>query len=334
MRARLSRRLAFARKLARMERARNRGRPRLSALAGGFFSDKLWLYPFDSYPRALFLTDWEIEARLPGVNDPQAERQLGDKRAFHAMRERFPLPVPDLIGVWFDGVCAEAIAEWPGGEEAIAKPVRGHGGRGIERVTRPRMPELAGSYLVERLVPAHPYASRIFPGALNTVRVLVGRAGTGGAVVLGAVHRFGTQASGATDNFSAGGIVSAIEPASGRLSGAIARSASGERRVLDGHPETGARIAGVEVPFWSEIRDAAAACTEAVDGLHYVGWDIAVSPSGPVLIEGNAALPNPNILQMHRPLLAHPEAQALFHGLGVLSDRRLAQAQRASGKMR
>lgn len=54
------------------------------------------------------------------------------------------------------------------------------------------------------------------------------------------------------------------------------------------HPETHAVFAGLVVPCWAELeRLAADAHRLLASDLATVGWDIAVTPEGPVLIEGN-----------------------------------------------
>lgn len=54
------------------------------------------------------------------------------------------------------------------------------------------------------------------------------------------------------------------------------------------HPVTGVEIVGRQVPQWNEIAELAerahAICRDRI----LVGWDIAVTPQGPVLIEGNS----------------------------------------------
>ena len=51
------------------------------------------------------------------------------------------------------------------------------------------------------------------------------------------------------------------------------------------------------IPYWKESLETCLKAAKMVDGLGYVGWDIAVTPNGPVLIEGNH-FPGHDILQM------------------------------------
>ena len=53
------------------------------------------------------------------------------------------------------------------------------------------------------------------------------------------------------------------------------------------YSSTGVKYDGYEVPYWEEIK---ALCLEAAlvnDQIHFVGWDVAITPDGPLLIEGN-----------------------------------------------
>ena len=55
---------------------------------------------------------------------------------------------------------------------------------------------------------------------------------------------------------------------------------------FDRHPDTGAVFAEVTVPFWDEVRDITARAAPALP-LGSLGWDVALTPEGPVLIEAN-----------------------------------------------
>ena len=314
--------------------ARGRHHPRL--LADGFFSDRAGLYPFDRFPRALFLNDWEIETRLGRINPPEARAPLADKLLFHLLVERLALPVrlPVLAGLANGGafVPVDPFASWEEAARAplIAKPVSGSGGRGVLRL-EPGAAIPPGTNLIERAVKPHPYAAAIFPGALNTVRVMTARdPDTGAPFVLGAAHRFGTPASAPTDNRKQGGIFSAVDLTTGILSAAVGLGPGNRREVHAAHPETGARIEGVAVPCWNRLLADALMLARTFHDLAFVGWDLALDKEGPVVIEGNASLPNPNLLQAHAPLLLDPRARRFFSHHGVISARRAARARRAA----
>lgn len=53
------------------------------------------------------------------------------------------------------------------------------------------------------------------------------------------------------------------------------------------HPITGFVAKGTHLPCWDEMLDLAKKAAYCVPQVAYVGWDIALTTSGPVLIEGN-----------------------------------------------
>jgi alpha-L-glutamate ligase-like protein len=59
-------------------------------------------------------------------------------------------------------------------------------------------------------------------------------------------------------------------------------------RIVDEHPDTGARISGIEIPHWESILLMAARCYE-LTGLGYLGADVVLDAErGPLLLELNA----------------------------------------------
>ena len=56
------------------------------------------------------------------------------------------------------------------------------------------------------------------------------------------------------------------------------------------HPITGELVLGIRLPFWAEIKSAALRAHRALtmDRL-VIGWDIAITPTGPSILEGNVA---------------------------------------------
>jgi len=54
------------------------------------------------------------------------------------------------------------------------------------------------------------------------------------------------------------------------------------------HPVTGHQVEGLELPYWDQIRGIVVAAHKLTDDRFLVGWDIAITPTGPVILEGNA----------------------------------------------
>ena len=90
-------------------------------------------------------------------------------------------------------------------------------------------------------------------------------------------------------NFSRGAIAATIDLESGELGPAQSRDVA---ELLHGvayerHPETGGRIAGVRLPRWDETIKVALSAHEQFSEFQSIGWDVAITEEGPVLIEGN-----------------------------------------------
>jgi short-subunit dehydrogenase involved in D-alanine esterification of teichoic acids len=84
------------------------------------------------------------------------------------------------------------------------------------------------------------------------------------------------------------------------------------------HCDSGAAIEGVSVPYWEQAMDLCVKVATAIPGMVHVGWDVAITADGPVIVEGNARLANPNLIQAHRPLLTNPRIRRFYEFHGVL----------------
>lgn len=182
------------------------------------------------------------------------------------------------------------------------KPVGGTMGRGIERRRSAAIPDRAAFYndcraqrlLLEASIRQHPALEALSPGCVNSVRVNAAR-GRGGRVrLIGACLKCGGQGA-ATDNFHTGGIAYPLELASGRVSGPGRNNT--DLGDYTRHPASGAYLPGFQIPFWPELTACVRRAMDRVPGMGYVGWDIAVTPDGPELIEGNWHWPGGNIIQ-------------------------------------
>jgi hypothetical protein len=56
---------------------------------------------------------------------------------------------------------------------------------------------------------------------------------------------------------------------------------------LEVHPKTGVTIRGFEIPLYKEAVDLCLEAALVEPRVGYVGWDVAITPDGPALVEGN-----------------------------------------------
>jgi hypothetical protein len=95
-----------------------------------------------------------------------------------------------------------------------------------------------------------------------------------------------------TDNFSkgvSGNLLAPIDRETGTLSAAWGSRGTAwpEMRSFSEHPETGQRIDGFVLPFWGELVELALRAQRSLPRLKSVGWDIAATEHGVVLVEAN-----------------------------------------------
>lgn len=307
--------------LARLEVRQWSGAVHPSLWLRGFLSSRHYLYPGIHDRSSTYISDVAVEARLGRINPPRARALVAEKAAFaDLLRDRgrshqAPLTYGVVRQGRFEG-SEESRRLLPTLPEVVVKPTRGRGGRGIRIV--PGADAVAawtaesGDLLVQERIRPHRYAHAIHPGSLNTIRVVTVRPPEGDPIVAGAAHRFGTASTGVVDNASAGGLVSGIALDSGRLTAAVGRP-RGRRRVEHAtHPDSGARIEGVEVPHWQDVLALTVDLMSAVPDALHVGWDVCVSERGPLVIEGNGGTANLNVLQYHGPFVTDPRVRAFY----------------------
>lgn len=190
---------------------------------------------------------------------------------------------------------AEAVAAFLRRHPVVfLKAPSGFGGLGVERFActddnLKRVPMLRkawlqrGLYLLEEGLMQHPDMEALHPASVNTIRIVTLTDESGGPHVLYAFLRTG-RGSAFVDNTTSGGLSALICP-----DGVIRHPALSDKtgEYFDVHPDTRLRFIGFRVPYFSE---AIALCKRAAQvrpGMRYIGWDVCITPQGPVLVEGN-----------------------------------------------
>lgn len=197
-------------------------------------------------------------------------------------------------------------------KRVIYKPLGGNRGRGVEAFdidseNAETVYNTLATYpagVVEQYVVQHPAVSSINPDSVNTLRIVTISSNTQPVTAEGKMKDFAYAAlriggSGSiVDNFHSGGMVAAIDLETGEL---VTDAADGDGRVFEKHPATGTVIKGFKIPYFKEALELVdeAITEKKIEG--YLGWDIAITENGPVLIEVNVI---PGVVLLSMPYVA------------------------------
>ncbi|MFJ6679445.1 sugar-transfer associated ATP-grasp domain-containing protein [Microbacterium sp. NPDC091382] len=220
-------------------------------------------------------------------NTAEGRSKLEDKR-------RFAREYADLLGRETidlrdvdDSELAAFLARHP---RVLAKPNEGHGGGGIDlHEVGPDVDAAAfraevtgkGQTVVDEFIVQHPQMSALYPDAVNTVRLITFLDTEDRVHLLAAVLRIGN--GDVIDNFASGGMFTMLDDDGVAMYPGVDKNSN----VYREHPVTHTPIVGFQVPEYSRVLDLVAALARRTPEAPYVGWDIAITPNGPVVIEGN-----------------------------------------------
>lgn len=198
---------------------------------------------------------------------------------FDKGRQVFPVApfAPDLPSIWTKSLRlknAAADGKWIKDDDAY----RG-GGR---RVPIAALAAEFGRHdcLVQPFVENHPRLAPMTKGLLTPLRIVTGLDEKGCAELVTALLGVPHEGHGS----GAAAIFCSVAPDTGRLRHAVLPDGT----PVINHPGTGVPIADIEVPFWRDSLDLVRrAHARAFPRFAFLGWDVALTPDGPVLLETN-----------------------------------------------
>ena len=173
----------------------------------------------------------------------------------------------------------------------MAKPTGGKCGYGIEKLNTGDFPSLqavyeyltrpCADYELEELIIQHPSVAAIYPGSINTVRIVT-ILKDDIAHIICAYFRIGNGRF--VDNFNSGGMVAPVDEITGVVKD---RAIDKNKALYDVHPQTGTPIKGFQFPFWQDALELCKSAAHVIPQIGYVGWDVCFTPDGPCFVEGN-----------------------------------------------
>lgn len=141
------------------------------------------------------------------------------------------------------------------------------------------------TYVITDYIEMHPDLKKIYPGSVNTIRVMVLNQSCDNPKITHAYMRIGSSKTGFTDNVGYGGICCYIDKDKGYFYGGEALN-NHKFTPCEVHPDTGERIEGY-LPDWQRVMKGIVAISACMPQLEYLGYDIALTEDGFKIIEIN-----------------------------------------------
>ena len=152
-----------------------------------------------------------------------------------------------------------------------------------------------GRWIIQPKLRSHPVISAVNDTALNTTRIFT-LVTVNGIEYAGGYQAFATGDS-VTDSWQHGSVYVSIDPPRNRLGRLGITSQSDPRKgLLCEHPDSKIVFAGYEIPFLEKSVDVCLRAHSLFEGALIIGWDIAITSDGPVILEANEN-PGINVLQ-------------------------------------
>ncbi len=233
--------------------------------------------------------------------------------------------VRDMAGWTCDGRCPKTVEQWCEYIERdlpdafFVKPAEGALGEGVRMYSRRRggFVDFGGgehtsreiydamysdreydSYVIQERLENHPEIVKLTGQEnLQTIRFISLVDSKGRSRLLRAQIKL-ICGDNLTDNFEqgvTGNMQSEVRLDSGGLRPAIACEPNdGRIRCVTNHPQTGIRFEDFTIPYWTEACQLVLRSARLVLPIRTVGWDIAITPDGPMVLEGNIWWNPPN----------------------------------------
>lgn len=272
--------------------------------AGYMDYDLFEMYNLTDAQRDTYLTRGRNNALIRKYNNPEFVHVFNNKDEFNEKFDAFLNRDWVLVKEENREAVLEFLAKHP---RFIAKPVDGCCGKGVEIYDTADFGggEQMLAYLLqqeqavelEELIIQNEEVAAVYPDAINTVRT-VSITKDGVAHIICTYFRIGNGGR-HVDNFNSGGMVAPVDEKTGIVKD---RAIDKQKNLYANHPQTGSAIKGFRFPQWEQAMEMVKQAAVMVPEMGYVGWDVAFSVNGPVLVEGNN-FPGHDIYQLpqHTP---------------------------------
>lgn len=175
-------------------------------------------------------------------------------------------------------------------EVFMSKPYDGLGGADVKKVYTKDITDIEEYFkycsenriFLEELVKQNKELNKLCETSCNTIRIMTFN-NNGKAEILWAGLRIGNGIN-SVDNFHAGGMATEIDLETGKL---LRPALDKDLNEFTHHPKTNVKIEGFQIPYFQEVKKMVKEAALESDKILLVGWDVAITDDGPLIIEGN-----------------------------------------------
>ena len=239
--------------------------------------------------RDTFLTRFRSKKLINQANKAELSHIFDNKDEFDAHFHKYLKR--DFVDMTKEPV--SALLEFLEGRDRVFCKLRNlGGGEGAERLVKADFASVKdmAEYILEKkfatvedVIENHPDFAKVYDGAVNTMRMTTLVGDDGKPYLLYAVLKFGRDGR-VVDNY---GVQGPINLETGIYDFPGHPGDTTDHRWFTHHPNSGEPLVGLKVPFFEEAKQMVCEAALVIPELRYIGWDVAITPEGPAIIEGN-----------------------------------------------
>ena len=137
--------------------------------------------------------------------------------------------------------------------------------------------------ILEENMEQHPAVKKLYPNAVNSMRFITVLDKDGEPHLLYIVQKMGLGGSIIDNNC----LFTPVDPETGVMKYPAHSGDTLKGIIYTEHPDTHIKIQGYTIPFVKEAVQMVLEAAKITPQIRYVGWDVATTPNGPAIIEGN-----------------------------------------------
>ena len=179
-------------------------------------------------------------------------------------------------------------------EKIFCKPVDAGYGRNTSIITKETVADiksdtiamlLTSSFIFQEVIAQHDVLNNINASSVNTLRIMSYKNASNEVSIIAGFIRVGRKGA-IVDNAHAGGIVIPINSETGAFNPKGFQLIDNGGGIFTTHPDSGILFADISIPEYDKVK-ALVKKGSAIFDYPLLGWDVAITPTGPVLVEAN-----------------------------------------------